>query len=90
MHFVKRIIGKKWSECAPRLRRSLKQTVCKASDKDELAILVRTNRGEDIYMKPEQVSAIVLIELKRIAERHIGMKSVNKAVIAVPAYFTLT
>ncbi len=35
---------------------------------------------------PQEISGIILKELKKIAETHLG-RSVNKAVITVPAYF---
>jgi len=37
-------------------------------------------------MSPQEISSIILRELKQRAERHFG-RSVNKAVITVPAYF---
>jgi len=43
-------------------------------------------KGEQLLLKPEQVSAFVLSYLKEIAEDKIG-KKVNQAVITVPAYF---
>ena len=41
---------------------------------------------EDISLSPIECSSIVLRELKRIAEMHLG-KEVDDAVISVPAYF---
>jgi molecular chaperone DnaK len=46
---------------------------------------VRVKVREDMFSIPE-VSAMVLREMKKIAERHLGHR-VSKAVITVPAYF---
>ena len=43
-------------------------------------------KGEETYFKPEQISAMILEEMKHIAEEYLGMK-VRKAVVTVPAYF---
>ncbi len=41
---------------------------------------------EDVGKKPEEISAEILKELKRVAEWRLG-KTVGKAVVTVPAYF---
>mmetsp|Transcript_17962 Transcript_17962/g.26037 ORF Transcript_17962/g.26037 Transcript_17962/m.26037 type:complete len:633 (+) Transcript_17962:84-1982(+) len=43
-------------------------------------------RGETKELNPEEISAMVLGELKLAAEKHLGVK-VSKAVITVPAHF---
>merc|ERR1719252_170670 len=42
--------------------------------------------GEDKKFHPEEISSIVLIKMKEIAEAYLG-KDVNNAVVTVPAYF---
>merc|ERR1719472_585739 len=44
-------------------------------------------KGEWKEMAPEEVSAMVLMKMKEVAENYLG-KSVGHAVITVPAYFS--
>ena len=43
-------------------------------------------RGEKKIVYPEEVSSMILVKLKEIAEAYLG-KNVTDAVITVPAYF---
>ena len=43
-------------------------------------------KGESKNFKPEEISSMVLVKMKEIAESYIG-ESVTDAVITVPAYF---
>lgn len=63
----------------------------RATDAGRVISSVKRWMGEDVVLdtvgkSPEEVSAEILKELKRIAEWRIGAK-VTKAVITVPAYF---
>jgi len=43
-------------------------------------------RGENKVFAPEEISAMVLIKMKEIAETFLG-ETVKNAVVTVPAYF---
>lgn len=42
--------------------------------------------GEEKTLSPEEVSAMILVKMKEIAENYLG-RTVKHAVITVPAYF---
>ena len=44
------------------------------------------SEGKTIYRSPEQIAALILNELRRIAEKYLG-KTVDSAVLTVPASF---
>ncbi len=73
---IKRLIGRRTGE----------------SEKDDFPFAVKSQSGRmlvevgDKLIKPEDVSSLVLKKLKTDAELSIG-RSVNRAVITVPAYF---
>jgi molecular chaperone DnaK (HSP70) len=48
-------------------------------------IKIETNQGEKT-LSPEEVSAMVLVKMKEVAEAYLG-RSVQHAVVTVPAYF---
>ena len=45
-----------------------------------------THQGETKQFRPEEISSMVLVKMKEIAESYLG-KTVTKAVVTVPAYF---
>ena len=49
-------------------------------------IKVQVQNGEEKSLSPEEVSAMILIKMKEIAENYLG-REVKHAVITVPAYF---
>ncbi len=79
VYSVKRFMGRKFEEVQDEIKR-VPYKVVKAPNGDA-AIEIRGKR----YSPPE-ISARILIKLKRAAEEFLGEK-VNDAVITVPAYF---
>lgn len=82
---AKRLIGRKFSD--PVVQSDMKhwpfKVVQHAGDKP--AIQVEFN-GETKDFSPEEISAMVLGEMKRVAEAFLG-ETVTDAVVTVPAYF---
>lgn len=82
---VKRFIGRTWDD--PVVQRDLKYYPFKIVNVHNKPH-VQVNVGSDVKtFSPEEISAMVLREMKRIAESYLG-KNVTHAVVTVPAYFT--
>lgn len=82
---IKRIIGQKFGE--QKVREEVKRfpfEVLADEQTDDPKIVVDALGGKQ--MPPEQMSALVLSHMKRLAETKLG-HLVKKAVITVPAYF---
>ena len=82
---AKRLIGRKFAD-------SSVQGDCKLwpfkveSGADDKPMIVVQYKGETKKFQAEQISSMVLVKMKEIAEAYLG-KSVKSAVITVPAYF---
>ncbi len=76
---AKRFIGRKFEEVAEEMKR-VPYEVARAPNGDSTFTIRGTTRS------PEEVSAQVLLKLKKAAENFLGEK-VTEAVITVPAYF---
>ncbi|MFA5916927.1 MAG: molecular chaperone DnaK [Candidatus Gracilibacteria bacterium] len=79
IYSAKRFIGRKFDEVAGEIK-NVPFTVNKGSDGEALI------NFENKDVRPEQISAHVLMKLKEDAEKYLGQK-VTEAVITVPAYF---
>lgn len=81
---VKRFIGRKFSDTTvQRDRKLLPFNIVNQGDKPMISVDVK---GEEKSYSPEQISAMVLEKMKKVAEEYLG-KVVNDAVVTVPAYF---
>ena len=79
---VKRLIGRKFSD--PVVQADIKYFSFNVIPDNDDKPMVQLENGTTYY--PEQITAMLLAEMKRLAENFLGEK-VNKAVITVPAYF---
>ena len=83
---VKRIIGRNYSDSHVQNDMKLWSfKVIKEEDKDKPLISIELN-GQSQKFYPQQISAMILSDLKKSAEDFVGKKLKN-AVITVPAYF---
>ncbi len=81
VYSAKRLIGRKWnSPQVKQVSQSASYTIVEGPHGD-----VRVALRDKVYSVPE-VSAMVLQEMKLIAEEYLGSE-VQKAVVTVPAYF---
>lgn len=83
---VKRILGQKmYDEAVIKESKRLPFTVVEGDNKQPM--LEAEIKGEVRTFAPEEISAMVLGELRRIAEARLGRNDITKAVVTVPAYF---
>ncbi|KAG5278919.1 hypothetical protein AALO_G00104160 [Alosa alosa] len=81
---AKRLIGRKFDE--PVVQSDMKHWPFQViSDGGKPKVQVEY-KGENKTFNPEEISSMVLVKMKEIAEAYLGQK-VNNAVITVPAYF---
>merc|ERR1712164_196028 len=82
---AKRLIGRKYSE--PAVQADIKDWsfTVEAGDADKPMICVEFH-GEAKKFSAEEISSMVLVKMKEVAEAFLG-KDVKNAVVTVPAYF---
>ena len=81
---IKRLIGRKFTDKEVQFdKERLPYTVINVDTKPYVQVLVK---GEAKQFSPEEVSAMILVKMKEIAEAYLG-KKVKNAVVTVPAYF---
>lgn len=81
---VKRLIGRDFSDS--NVQKDLKLFPFKIVNKDGRPYVQVSINNEDRSFAPEEISAMILVKMKEIAEAYLGEK-VTSAVVTVPAYF---
>jgi heat shock protein 1/8 len=82
---AKRLIGRKFSDSV--VQADIKHWPFKVVHRgDDKPLIEVSFKGETKQFAPEEVSSMVLVKMKEIAESYLG-KDVKKAVVTVPAYF---
>ncbi|KAI9293378.1 heat shock 70 kDa protein 2 [Neoconidiobolus thromboides FSU 785] len=81
---AKRLIGRRYDE--PSVKKDMSHWPFKVTDNDGNPKIQVEFKGETKEYTPQEISAMVLIKMKEIAEAKLG-KTVKKAVVTVPAYF---
>jgi len=81
---AKRLIGQKFND--PNVQSDMKHLTYNVINKDSKPYIEVVYKGETKVFAPEEISSMVLIKMKEIAESYLGT-TVTDAVITVPAYF---
>jgi L1 cell adhesion molecule like protein len=81
---AKRLIGQKFAD--PTVQSDRKHLTYAVIDKDGKPYIDVEYKGERKVFAPEEISSMVLLKMKEIAEAYLGTP-VTDAVITVPAYF---
>jgi endoplasmic reticulum chaperone BiP len=81
---VKRLIGRKYSDKSVQSDKKLFPFA--VVSKDDKPYVQITLDGKPRQFAPEEVSAMILVKMKEIAEAYLG-HAVTNAVVTVPAYF---
>jgi L1 cell adhesion molecule like protein len=81
---AKRLIGKKYND--PSIQSDMEYLTYNIINSDNKPLIEATYKGELKTFTPEEISSMVLVKMKEIAESFIG-SVVKDAVVTVPAYF---
>ena len=84
VYSVKRLIGRKYNDKEVQMdKKLLPYDIVNKDGKPYIQVEIK---GEKKNFSPEEISAMILIKMKSIAENYLG-REVKNAVITVPAYF---
>ncbi|PSN69559.1 heat shock protein-like protein [Corynespora cassiicola Philippines] len=81
---VKRLIGRRFDD--ETVKKDVQSWPFKVTDQGGNPMVEVEYLGETKTFSPQEISAMVLVKMKEVAETKLG-KKVEKAVITVPAYF---
>merc|ERR1712137_1029397 len=81
---VKRLIGRRFED--ETVTKDIKSWPFKVVDQGGSPLVEVEYLGEKKQFSPQEISAMVLVKMKEVAEVKLG-KKVSKAVVTVPAYF---
>ena len=84
LYDAKRLIGRKFNDEV--VQNDMETWPFKVIEKDEKPLFEVSYMGEDKTFYPEEISSMILVKMKEIAESYLG-KEVKDAVVTVPAYF---
>ena len=84
LYEVKRLIGQSFND--PKVLNDIKRFQYKVVNKNDKPYISVEYQDENKVFSPEEISAMILVQMKETAEAYLGCK-VTSAVITVPAYF---
>lgn len=84
VHDAKRLLGRTYTD--PHVQSDMKMWSFDVVDKNGKPHVKAESKGEEKVFSPEEISAMVLVHMKEIAETYLGHE-VKDAVVTVPAYF---
>jgi L1 cell adhesion molecule like protein len=81
---AKRLIGRRFADAE--VQADMKHWPFKVIDKEGKPIIEVEYKGEAKTFTPEEISSMILVKMKEVAEAYLGTV-VKNSVITVPAYF---
>ncbi|TDL21520.1 heat shock protein 70 [Rickenella mellea] len=81
---AKRLIGRKYSD--PEAQADMQRFPFKVDDRGGKPVILIKYGGETKEFRPEEISSMILMKMKKTAEDYLHM-TVTNAVVTVPAYF---